>query len=330
MVTVIGVLKGIALVILSFLLFTSLTSYVFLNAFLGTALDAGFVTQEIKKANLYDSFTETISSQLSQQAAGVISQQDLKAIVKEAASREWFEGQLAQLIENSFAYLKSETTELKATIDLKPLTSGLAAALNKKLQSSIAGLPEGVSIPEVTAEQLGFPDSIDVTDFLPETQLIQARDFISIIYSALNYLLIASLVFLALIALIHRNLKKTAQWFGGNLLFNGIMLAISVYLMPSIVNSTIASATAGQPAQIQSMLQSLTPLLIDFFNAAGSKIMIYASAFIVAGIILFVLGKFVLKEKQEPKKQKQEEKPEGEPEEEKQEEKKEAKKSKKK
>jgi hypothetical protein len=302
MVSLTGILKGIALFILSFLLFTSLTSWTYLNATMSTALDASFVAGKVKESQTYDLLLATVTQQMNVGATPLGSEQEMKALIQSAFSREWFNTQVDNAVADSFAYLKSEKPDFKAKIDFMPVKQSLADQLNKKIKEFEAQNP-GVSLGTVSPEQFSdMPDSIDFAQSFPEQALVQARTAVSFLYASLNYLLLAAVVFLALIALIHRNLKKTLKWFGSNLAISGATLLILAYFIPSFISTVLSKQL---PSQQQQIMQAILPLMLDFFKAISDKVNFYAIIFVVAGIILyvagrFVIGRFVLKEKNAP------------------------------
>lgn len=300
MISPAGILKGIALFILSFLLFTSLTSWVFLGAFLGTALDPVFVSEKIKESNVHDFFLQSIMQGQIQGQPGFISEQEMKNLFTASFSKEWFDSQISTAVSNSFAYLKSEKADFTASIDFTQVKQNMATELNKKIKE--IEVQTGASIGTISPDSLGFPDSLDLAQAFPEEALSQARFAVSFLLASLNYLLILAVICLALIALIHRNLKHTLKWFGGNLAVSGATLLVLAYFLPSTVSSALNSQ---MPSQQQQVLQAILPFLLDFFKTIADKTSFYAIIFLVTGIILyvvgrFVIGRFILKEKKAP------------------------------
>jgi len=300
MISPAGILKGIALFILSFLLFTSLTSWVFLGAFLGTALDPVFVSEKIKESNVHDFFLQSIMQGQIQGQPGFISEQEMKNLFTSSFSKEWFDSQVSTAVSNSFAYLKSEKADFTASIDFTQVKQNMATELNKKIKE--IEIQTGASIGIISPDSLGFPDSLDLAKAFPEEALSQARFAVSFLLASLNYLLILAVICIALIALIHRNLKHTLKWFGGNLAVSGATLLVLAYFLPSTVSSALGSQ---MPSGQQQVLQAILPFLLEFFKVIADKTSFYAIIFLVTGIILyvvgrFVIGRFVLKEKKAP------------------------------
>ena len=226
-------LKGLAVSLLSFLLFLSLGVFGTVYMLNSTFLNPDFVASEVDKipvASLIREMTEEqIGGQLPQEAEfleeaiyGVISDQE-----------PWLKEQINAGIYSFYDFLLGKTERLSMIISLEPLKESLRDSLWQAFMQSVppqlSGLPQAQLEPyfneyyQQLSEQI--PSSFEVDESLlpPEVmaQLMQARQYISYVQTV-YYALIGLMVLLILgIILLRRNVKDATRGLGITFLIYG-------------------------------------------------------------------------------------------------------------
>lgn len=301
-----GILKNLLLVFLVLLFIIDFVAVSWVVALSGTALNPKFYEQQLEASNAFGAGQEAIADfgakALSEQAAGLITEEEARQSLKRVVSREWLKTQSYALIENGFAYLKSEKEGLELKVSLvepkQKLAEVVGSLIEQKIASSAIPLPEEMSSQQML-EQLvsesGLPDEMDLGSFIGndiQGPLEQARLAVKMFYSALLGMVLAAILLLAImIGLNFRRLLTAAKWAGIALLLGGIITAASAQAA-----QTMAMGAAGQAIQAnsQGLPAGIAELAVSFAGAfiqgISSTALGFGIAAIAVGVLCLILG----------------------------------------
>jgi len=237
-----NVLKGLAIILLSFLLFLSLL--VFGIAFMvnSTVLNPDFVADEVDNIDVSALVRELTEDQLNEllPEEALFSEETIYSFITN--QEPWLKAQARTAIYAGYDFLFEKTDSLSLVIPLEPLKEDLRDSLwqtfQQDLPQELLGLPASLLEPyfnEFYREFTFFiPSEFELNEsFIPPeamTQITQVRQGINYFQFGYN-LLIGFIVLLILgIILINRNLRSTTRELGINFLIYGVLMYAGIFL----------------------------------------------------------------------------------------------------
>ena len=292
------VLKGLALGLLSFLLFLSLAVFGLALTINQTVLNPDFVVSGVNKLDMSSLAEEFLSEQIpldgeQELVAGVLNDTiaDLEPWIKEQASAVIYAGYDYLLGESQSLNLVISTEQLKET-----LRDNLKSAFKQSLPPEFAGLPQDMIDAEFDKYYQEFAEQIPPTfdlgeNITPEvmTALEQARQIISYIQIAYQTLIALILVLIAGIILIHRQVRGATRQLGITFLTYGVPGFASIFILKNYAMAQLTQLMTqpGFPASLQAWL----PQLVDDFLA---PLEMFSLGILIGGVALLVAS-FVYK-----------------------------------
>ena len=288
------VLKGLALSLLSFLLFLSMTVFGMAFMLKSTVLNPDFVAAELDKVEVSSLVREMVEEQIGEQlpAEAWFLKEALYDVISD--HEPWIKEQLKNNIYSGYDYFLGKSERLSFVLSLEPLKESLRdTMLNTFMQSlppQLSGLPPAQieqyfeQYYQQFAEQIPSSFEFDESSMPPEAmaQIIQARQYVD--YFLLGYnLLIGFMVLLILgIILINRNVRSITRALGiifttyGAFEYGGIFLA--KYFLPT---------SLPLPGDVPQVLQTwLLGLIGDFLAPLET----FSLGCLIGGVILLVVS----------------------------------------
>jgi len=290
--------KGLALSLLSFLLFLSLS--IFASAFTlnNTILNPDFVVSELDRLDISSLAKEFISEQIPPE-------EELMAEVLDdtiADLEPWIREQVSDSVYSSYDYLMGRSQSLSLVISLEPLRDSLKSNLREAVLRSpppeLAGVPPALIelyinqyINEILTN-LQIPPTFEFNEssLSPEVlaQLEQVRQAIGYFQAGYKALVGFILLLILGIVLLHRQVKGATR---------GISITFLSCGVPWYAGIFVAKYFAGtQMAQldIPSQLQVWLPQLVSNFLA---PLEMFSIGLLVGGVVLLIVS-FVYKPRQ--------------------------------
>ncbi len=289
-------LKGLALGLLSFLLFLSLSIFGLLLMLNFTILNPDFVVSELDKLNISSLTKELVSQQIPQD------EPYLAEVVENTIAdlEPWMKEQIGAGIYVIYDYLLGKSQNLSLEISLDPLRDSLKGNLREAVLQSpppeLAALPpaaiEGYineayqNIDEMIPPRFELNESLLGPEVL--TQLEQARQYIS--YLQTGYWSLIGLIPLLIlgIILINRRVRSATRELGIIFLTYGVLEYISIFVIKNLADSQLPVSDVPQ------LIQAWLPQLLDGILA---PLEIFSIGCMVAGIALVIVS-FVYKPRQ--------------------------------
>ncbi len=294
-------LKGLAISLLSFLLFLSLALFGVLFMLDKTLLDPEFVTTEINRLDV---------SSLAGEFFGIEASTDTsllnKAINKSIADLEpWVKEEASILVHSSYDYFLGEAQGLSLTISTEPLKKTLKDNITETILNSPP--PELKGMPPAVIKQYADQAYQQVAGFIPQTieftessippdvmtTLEQVKSYLRY-YQTAYYGLIGLMVLCALgIFLISRDVKHTSRSIGTTIAAYGVSgYAIAFALDYFNVEEQIMAMTDGIPPSLQTWMA-------QFMDNLLAPLETFALVLVIIGVILIVVS-FVYRRRQAP------------------------------
>jgi len=289
-------LKGLALTLLGFLLFLSLSVFGLALTLNYTVLNPDFVVSELDRLDISSLARGLLSQQIPQSGqfmAGAIDSAitDLEPWIKEQANT---------VIHSGYDYLKGKSQNLNLVISLEPAKEKLKESLRKAILQSPP--PELQRLPPAEQERYftefyqsfarEIPSKFEFNEsslsLEVKTGLEQAKQYIG--YFQLGYkALIGFMLFLILcIILIHRQVKGATRSLGSTFLTYGVLEYAGIFAA-----KYFAGTQLGQ-LQIPAPLQTWLPQFLSDFLA---PLEMFSLSLLIAGVVLIIVS-FVYKPRQ--------------------------------
>jgi len=299
-------LKGLAITLLSLLLFLSLS--VFGTAFMlnQTILNPDFITSQISRLDLTALVRETGAiDQFSQQIGQDIGQQfpQARALVKEVLNNTvadvepWVKEQVSDVAYSISDYLKGESQSLSLVISLEPVKDSLGANLRETLLK--APPPELAAAPPALREQIlstieqqatqAIPATFDLKEILFSPAVMGTPEQVRQVfgYYQMGYMvLIGFMLLLALgIILISRQVKSSTRNLGSTLLTYGVLGYAGIFAGQYFLETQIGAqmGALGLPLALQAWL-------LQFIDSLWSPLRTFNIAVAVAGLVLVIVS----------------------------------------
>ncbi|MFC1915408.1 hypothetical protein ACFLW4_01775 [Chloroflexota bacterium] len=269
-------LKGLAISILTLLLFLSLAVFGTVFMLKNTILDPDFVVTQVDRLDVAALAQEAIAPQVSWQVPAETAFLE-EAIYSTITDNEpWIKEQVSAAIYSGYDYFLGKSERLSLMVSLEPLKQNLRENLWQVFQQNLDKLPpEFAAAPPAMveqyfdefyrqfSEQIPSEFEVDESSIPPEimAQILMARQYISYVQTA-YYALIALMVLLVMgIILLKRDVKSATRGLGITFLIYGILEYASVF-------ATRYFLPTGLPLpEIPSSLQPWLAALIGDFVA---------------------------------------------------------------
>ena len=289
-------LKGLALGLLSFLLFLSLSIFGLLLMLHLTILNPDFIVSEVNKLDISSLTTELVSQQIHQDEPYMA-----EVVENTVADLEpWLKEQIGAGIYVGYAYFLGESQSLDLEIPLEPLRDSLKGNLREAILQSPP--PELAEVPPATIELYINEAYQNIDELIPPkftldeslldtevlTQLEQARQYIG--YLQTGYWILIGLVPLLIlgIILINRRVRSATRELGIIFTTYGVLEFISIFVIKNLAGTQLSILDVPQ------LIQAWLPQLL---NGILAPLEVFSICLLVAGIALITVS-FVYKPRQ--------------------------------
>lgn len=294
-------LKGLAISLLSLLLFLSLSLFSVAFMLNKTILNPDFAVYQLNKLDLSSLAKEMVIDQISQDIGQQITRQfpGAQLLINEilnntmADLEPWMKERANEIIYATYDYMVGKSQSLSVTISLTPVKDTLAANLRETILESPP--PQLAAAPPAMREQIVSGIEQQLTQQIPATfdfnesmfpaevrdTLDQVRQGIS--YSQTAYpLLIGFMLLLMLgIILIYHQVKGATRTLGSTLLTYGVLGYAGIFAGQYLIGTQIGAL--GLPAALQAWLPG-------FLDGLWSPLQTFNIAVAVAGLVLVIVS----------------------------------------
>jgi hypothetical protein len=295
------VLKGFGLVILSFLLFLSLSVFGIAFMINSTLLNPDFVAAEVDKIDISALVIEITEEQIGEQLPEEVL--FLKeAFYKVISDQEpWLKEQVNTAIYSGYDYFLGKSEGLNIVISLEPLKANLKDSLwqsfHEYLPSELFDQPEDQlksyfdQYYQEIAGQIPSEFTVDESSIPPEAmeQMLLVRQNIHSFQTYYYYLIGFMVILAAGIVLINRNVRGSARGLGIIFLIYGVLEFAGVYL---------ASNLAPTSLPLHDIPLSLQPWLMGIYSDLLVPLQMFSLGALIGGVVLLVVS-FVYKPREE-------------------------------
>jgi len=289
-------LKGLALSLLSFLLFLSLSIFGIALTLNLTILNPGFAVSKVDKVDLSSLVKDSLDRQILQDAPYIL--EVIDHTFNDLAP--WIKKQTHDIINSTYDYLLEKKQNLNIEISLKPLKDSLKNNLRTAILHSpppaLAGEPQTevdryISeihqyIDEVIPPAFEFSESSLDSEAL--SQLIAVKQAIS--YVRLTYRVLIALIVLLILGIIFlkREVKGTTRELGIIFATYGALEYVGIVIFKHFIGTELFQFSAPP---------SLQEWLIQLFKDSVVPLEIFSLSLLIAGIALIIIS-FVYKPRQ--------------------------------
>lgn len=283
------ILKGLALSLLGFLLFLSLSAFGFAFMLNNTILNPDFVVSELEELDISALAREALSAQIPLE--GEFITEILDDII--ADYEPWIKEQLSTVTYASYDYLLGKSQSLNVTISLEPVKESLRDNLKKAILPTLP--PEIAALPPAMIEQYfdelygpiseQIPSTFEVnTSLLPSditATLEQVRQGISYFQTGYPALIGFMVVLIIGIILINRQVRASTRSIGTTFLSYGVIEYAAIWATKYFASTQFVQM--GIPLSLQAwMPQFLSDLLapLEMFSLgilAGGAVLLIIS-----------------------------------------------------
>ena len=288
-----GCLKGLAVSLLSFLLFLSLSIFGVVLMINQTILNPDFVVSQVNKLDISALAEDFLAEQMPQEG------EFMTELVSDSIVElePWIKEKAGIFIYATYDYIMGESPTLSVEISLEPVKDSLKDNIRQAVLQSPP--PELAGIPQAQFEQYfdeyyreftaDIPDTFEFNEssFPAEVQATigQVREIIG--YVQIGYIaLIGFMVLLILgIVLINWDVKRTTRSLGITSLIYGVLGYVGVFATKYLLETQLAQF------EVPPSLQAWLPQFIGDFLSPWE---IFSIGMAVAGVVLIVVS-FVYK-----------------------------------
>jgi len=293
-------LKGLALSLLSFLLFLSLSAFGFVLALNYTLLDPDFIVTEVDKIDIPSLVEPLIEEQIRQQLPPEAQFMD-EAIDDTIADLEpWIKEQASTAVYSGYDYLLGRSQSLSLVISLEPAKNTLKQNLREAIVNSPP--PELQGLPPAEIDRYfneyyeefarGIPSTFDFNESsLPPDALErieQVRQAISYLQLAFKALIGFMLLLILGIILIHRQVKGATRGLGTTFVTFGVLEYGGIFAAKYFAGTQMPQL--GIPEAFQTWLPQF---MSDFL----APLEMFSIGIGIAGVVLLIVS-FVYKRRE--------------------------------
>jgi hypothetical protein len=287
-------LKGLALAILGFLLFLSLSVFGLALTLNQTILNPDFVASEVNKLDIPSLAGEFLSEQIPPEGQEFIGEVLDDTI---ADLEPWIKEQVSTVIYSGYDYLEGRSESLSLAISLEPvkgsLRDNLWEAMLQSLPPELAGLPPA-EIERYFNEFYGeideqIPSTFELDEALLGADVLaqfeQVRQGISYFHIAFNALIGLILLLIGLIILIHRQVRGSTRGIGITFLICGAVSYAGAFVAKNMAGTQLTQL--DMPAYLQTWMPQLVTDTL-------APLEMYSIGLAAAGVVLLIVS-FVYK-----------------------------------
>ena len=287
-------LKGLALAILGFLLFLSLSVFGLALMLNQTILNPGFVASEVNKLDISSLAGELLIETIPQAGEEFMAE----AVNDTIADLEpWIKEQVSTVIYSGYDYLEGRSQSLSLAISLEPMKDSLRGNLREAMLQSLP--PELAGLPPAEIEQYfsefyqqideGIPSTFELDEALLGAEVLAqlelVRQFIGYFHIAFNALIGLILLLILLIILINRQVRGSTRGLGATFLSFGALSYVGILAAKNIAGTQLTQL------DIPAYLQTWMPQLLKDTLA---PLEMYSIGLAAAGVVLLIVS-FVYK-----------------------------------
>ena len=289
-------LKGLALTLLSLLLFLSLSIFGLALTLNHTILNPDFIISGLNKLDISSLTKDLLSQQIPQDEPYIAEVVDNTI----ADLEPWIRDQTHASIYSSYDYLLGRSQSLSLVISLEPLRDSLKSNLREAILRSpppeLAGVPPAIielyineayqHIDQLIPPRFEFNESSLSPEVL--VQLEQARQAID--YLQLGYKVLIGFILLLIVGiiLINRQVRSSTRELGIIFLSYGAFEYLGIFVVKSLAGTQLPQLNIPPPLQVW------LPQLLDDLLA---PLEIFSLGLLIAGIALIIVS-FVYKPRQ--------------------------------
>ncbi len=289
-------LKGLALTLLSLLLFLSLSIFGLALTLNHTILNPDFIISGLNKLDISSLTKDLLSQQIPQDEPYIAEVVDNTI----ADLEPWIRDQTHASIYSSYDYLLGRSQSLSLVISLEPLRDSLKSNLREAILRSqppeLAGVPPAIielyineayqHIDQLIPPRFEFNESSLSPEVL--VQLEQARQAID--YLQLGYKVLIGFILLLIVGiiLINRQVRSSTRELGIVFLSYGAFEYLGIFVVKSLAGTQLPQLNIPPPLQVW------LPQLLDDLLA---PLEIFSLGLLIAGIALIIVS-FVYKPRQ--------------------------------
>ncbi|MFC1870566.1 hypothetical protein ACFLYE_04800 [Chloroflexota bacterium] len=290
-------LKGLAISVLSLLLFFSLS--IFGTAFMlnQTLLNPDFVVSELNRLDMSSLAKETVIKQIAPQISQQLPQAGgaIEKVLDDTADDlvPWAREQLSIITYATYDYLFGKSSSLAPVISLRPVQDSLKSNLREAILQSPP--PELAAVPPAMIEQFVSIIEKQVTQVIPDTFDLgevllspEVRDTLSQVRQGLSYFQIAyqalmgfMLLLILCIFLISRRVKGTSRSLGTTFLTVGVLGYAGIFAAQYFMAAQIG--VLGMPSAVAAWLP-------QFLNNLWAPLQTFNIAVAAAGLVLVIVS----------------------------------------
>jgi Ca2+/Na+ antiporter len=243
MAPVVSFLKRFLAVLFALLLFVNLLAVSVLFPAQSVLLDKNTWLSALEKTDWYSVFVpiavEFLDDSLVSGIGAGMHPATEEAIVREAFSREWLDGEMKKIVSNYFDFVDGKTETLDFSVSLQEPKQKLPGVLSSRF-----GLDPIVE-PLIASFVNRLPEKAEI---VPESELrpalLEQRALVSLLHQLVLALLVLAVAFAVLVAALLQN-KSVLLVFGIVFLLAGILLLLASQLIVASV-PRMAETVAGQ------------------------------------------------------------------------------------
>lgn len=296
------VLKGLAISLLGFLLFLSLSSFGLAFTMKSTVLNPRFVIAETDKLDIVGLAKTVADRQLSQLPPDY---QFAKQPVLDSIPvlEPWIREQMRSAINSGYDYLLGKTDQLRIVVSLDQAKATLRDRLYQALLKNPP--PQLASVPPAQLQQYfdqfyqqiaaQIPSTYQITSSsLPPgaaSQLGQVRQYVGQFLFWYNILIIFMIVLVAGIVLILRNVREAARNLGVTFLSYGALEFAGIIVGGKYLVGFIPQMIQLPPEIPPSLMVWVQGLIVDMFR----PLVLFSLVCAVGGAILIIVSFFFAK-----------------------------------
>lgn len=298
-------LKGLAISLLSFLLFLSLSLFSLAFMLNQTILDPDFIVSQMTKLNLSSLVKEIAITPISQDIGRQFSQQfgqqfpqgeELVAGVLNdtmADLEPWLKEKGSEVTYAAYDYLVGNSPSLNLTISLAPVKESLGANLRETLLKSappeLAAAPPAMQeqiingIEQQLIQQIPADFKLQESSFPPEVRDIlgQVRQGIGYFQTAYPVLIVFMALLMLGIILIYRQVKGATRSLGSTFLTYGVLGYAGIFASQYFLGTQIEAFNL--PAALQTWLP-------QFITSLQTPVQTFNIAVAITGLVLVIVS----------------------------------------
>jgi len=290
------VLKVLALILLSFLLFLSLSIFGLALTLNLTILNPDFAASELDRLDIPSLTKDLLSQQIPQDVPYIAEVVDNTI----ADLEPWIREQTHDTIYAGYDYLLGKSQSLNLVISLEPLRDSVKSNLREAVLRSpppeLAGAPPA-AVELYISEACQYVDEMipprfefNESSLSPEalSQLTQVKQAVGYIQLAYKVLIAVILLLILGIVLINREVRGTTRELGIIFATYGALEYLAIFILKNLAGTQLPQL--GIPPPLQAWLPQL-------FNHLLVPLEIFSLSLLVAGIALIIVS-FVYKPRQ--------------------------------